>query len=549
MSSVQLREPRAVGAMPTDAFPDPGLQPLGPVNAVTTPSALPGHVTRRLIGGTSALGMGVIIERGTGFLANILAARFAGAGTFGAYSLAISTANNISTYAAGGIGATAARFSGKYPHDSTGYSTLARALAIVSLASAILAAAALWLGAGPIALLMGKAAFTPLLRWAAISASGIILLECARGFFVGQRRLSALLLLSVIVGAGMLILLPAAARAHSPIRMITLQGATTTSAVLICLLLAQPLKLRAAPEFGSSRRLPLGPMLREVWSFGLVQLAGLVGSNLAGWWLTTLVARTDTTLVQMSFFAIASQLRNLVGIAPGLLTEGSYAVMADPGGEATRTPHRVLALCSFASLAVSLLLASAGIVFVPWLLTLLYGRTYAPAGITVAVALAIAVVHMGNAPAAARLTIVSIKATGVINTIWAVFVALAATLFLFFGGGAWQAMAIYFAGHVLSSTLVLLTLHRKDHVPRGMTSLFIFCSIASGILAALAVLRGLRPELTLPVTAIMFAMLCGSAAALYLFGRRYNWLPSAETVNSFTAALRNRLRRRSAAHV
>ena len=547
MSSVQLRDPRPASIMEAESFaPEPGLQPLGPVNAATV---LPGHVARRLVGGTSTLGAGVFIERGTGFLANILAARFAGAATFGAYSLAISTANNISTYAAGGIGATAARFSGKYPHDSAGYSTLARALAIVSLLSAVLAACGLWLGAAPIAHLMGKPSLTHLLQWAAISASGIILLECARGFFVGQRRLAALLLLSVIVGAGMLTLLPMAARMHNPIRMIALQGATTTSAVLICLLLAGPLRLGAPAESAAIKPLPLAPMLREVWSFGFVQLAGLIGSNLAGWWLTTLVARTDTTLVQMSFFAIASQLRNLVGIAPGLLTEGSYAVMADPGGEATRTPHRVLALCGFASLAVSLLLAAGGIVFVPWLLTLLYGRTYAAAGMTVAIALAIAVVHMGNAPAAARLTIVSIKATGVINTIWAIFVALAATLFLFFGGGAWQAMAIYFAGHVLSSALVLLTLHRKDHVPAGMTSLFFFGTATSATLAGLAVLRGLRPLLTVPVTAIMFLLLVGSAGVLLQFGRKYHWLPSTETMNALASGVLRRFGRRSAAHV
>ena len=66
-----------------------------------------------LLSGTSALGAGVVVERGCGFIANVLAARFGGASTFGTYSLAIATANNISTYAAGGIGSTAIRFSGK----------------------------------------------------------------------------------------------------------------------------------------------------------------------------------------------------------------------------------------------------------------------------------------------------------------------------------------------------------------------------------------------------------------------------------------------------
>ncbi len=535
--------------------PDPGLDPLGPITPATAPvlpdefndrelagtSALPGHVASRVIGGTSALGMGVLVERGTGFLANILAARFGGTHTFGAYSLAISQANNISTYAAGQIGATAARFSGKYSYGTAGYTTLARVLAIVSLASAAIASIALWFGSAQIAHLMGKVELTGLLRFAAISAAGIILLECARGFFVGQRRIAAILLLSIIVGGGMITLLPLAARAHSPVRMIVLQGSITTSAVVICLLLAGPLKLRAHRQTTDPVPLPLAPMLREVWSFGLVQLAGLVGSNLAGWWLTVLVARADKTLVQMSFFAIASQLRNLVGIAPGLLTEGSYAVMADPEGEAERTPHRVMALCSYASLALALLLASVGIIIIPWVLTLLYGRTYAPSALTVAIGLAIAVVHMGNAPAAARLTIVSIKATGVINTAWAVFVAAAASLFLLYGGGAWQAMAIYFAAHVLSSTLVLITLHRKDHVPAGMTPLFFFAAGCTAILAVLAGLRAMRPELALPVTGAMAAVAAGALLGLHVFGRRYGWMPSGSAVRNLAAGLRARL--------
>jgi O-antigen/teichoic acid export membrane protein len=282
-------------------------------------------------------------------------------------------------------------------------------------------------------------------------------------------------------------------------------------------------------------------MLREVWSFGAVQLAGLVGSSLAGWWLTTLVVREDTTLAQMGFFAIASQMRNLAGIAPGLLTEGSYAVMAEPEGEAERTPHRVMALCTYASVSVALMLAAIGMVIVPWALTLMYGKIYAPAALTVAIGLAIAVVHMGNAPAAARLTIVSIKSTGVINTVWAAFVAAAASLFLIYGGGAWQAMAIYFAGHVLSSTLVLMTLKRKDHVPAGISLLFGFATASTAVLALLAYVRAVRPAVALPVTAIMAVVACVALLGLYLFGKRYGWMPSAVALRRVTDSVRARL--------
>ena len=506
-----------------------------PAQSSSQDSALPAHVTRHVVAGTSALGLGMFIERGSGFLANVLAARFAGASTFGAYSLAISTANNISTYAAGQIGSTAARFSGKYPYGSSGYSTLARALSIVSVTSALLAAAGLYLGAGPIAHLLGKPVLTRLLQWAVLSAVGMILLECARGFFVGQRRLRALVLLSVLVGAGMITLLPAAAHRHSPVHMIVSQGLITAAAVAICLLLARPLGLFAERSSAPAPALRLGPMLREVWSFGFVQLSGLIGSNLAGWWLTTLVARADTTLVQMSFFAIASQLRNLAGIAPGLLTEGSYAVMADPEGERSRTPHQVMALCSFASLGVASLLASAGILVVPWVLRLLYGHTYDSASLATACGLAVAVVHMGNAPAAARLTIVSIRATGVINTVWAVVVAGAATIFFFRQGSAAAAMTIYFLAHLFAGGLVLLTLKRKDHVPQGMIASYLIGATNSALLIVLAFVRN-RSRSPWGTTGLMLAVVLCAFLALFSLGRRYGWLPRLQTVQRAAGA-------------
>jgi O-antigen/teichoic acid export membrane protein len=524
-------------------IPDTGLAGDLPVN-IETPLAprqvLPAGVARRVLGGTSALAVGISIERGCGFLANVLAARFAGAPAFGAYSLAISTANNISTYAAGGIGATATRFSGKYAYGSPGYATLARALSIVSLVSAGIAAVALWAGAGPIAELLHKTTLTGLLRWAAISACGIILLECARGFFVGQRRLAAVVTLSLLVGIGMVSLLPWAARSHHPTRMIISQGAVTLTAVAACLLLARPLGLVGG---GSGiATLPLGHVLHEVWGFGLIQLAGLVGSNLSGWWLIALVARADTTLVQMSFFAIASQLRNLVGLAPGMLTEGSYAVMADPTNEHLRTPHHVMAICTFAATSMSLLIASLGMIVLPYGLAM-YGHAYRGAAATAAIGLAIAVVHMGNAPAAARLSIVSIRATGVINTVWAIFVAAGGTLLLLHGGSAALAMLVFFAAHVISASLVLAVLARKDHVPAGMVSLFVLSAFSILILASLALLRARRPAHDLLFDAIMMGMFLLSASAMLLLGKRHCWLPTTAAIRNLRLTLTSKVRR------
>jgi O-antigen/teichoic acid export membrane protein len=474
------------------------------------------------------LGIGIIIERGFGFLSNLLAARLGGASTFGAYSLAITTANNISAYAAGGIGSTAIRFSGKYPRESAGYATLSRVLLIISLVSAGLAALGLWAGAGPIAHLLGKSSLTALLQWAALSAAGMILLECCRGFLVGQRRFAAILLLSSVVGIGMISLLPAASRV-SPVRMITSQGCITVGAVLLCLLLYKPLGLASTPQTVSAE--PLGPMLRSVWSFGLIQLGGLIGMNAAGWWLTSLVARSDTSMVQMGFFAIAHQLRNMVALAPSLLTESGLAVMAQSENEQPGTPNNVMATCTFATVFASLLLAGMGIIFVPWGLTLLYGKSYAAASAATAIALATAVIHMGSAPASARLSIVSIRLSGVINTVWAVFVSVAATL-CFLGGpsslstGAWKGALIYLAAHLLSAGLVLSVLSSRDCVPKGMKTTFLTGAVAVLLLTGLAFLRDLRPALVLPVSLLMLAVCLLALAAMLRIGNRHHWVPS-----------------------
>ena len=499
---------------------------LTPQGADAMPLPQAGGVSRRLLSGTAVLGASVMVERGTGFLANILAARFAGAPVFGAYALGISTANNISTYAAGGIGATATRFSGKYTEENGSYATFARVLAVVALTSAAVAALALWAGAGPIATLLHKPELTSLLRWAALSAAGMIVLECARGFFVGQRRLQALGTLSLLVGLGMVLLLPPVSLTHHATTMVTVQGCITVGAVLLCVLLAKPLRLLAATPNGA--HVAFRPMLREVWGFGLVQLMGLLSANLAGWWLTALVARGDGTLVQMGFFAIASQLRNLTGIVPALLTESSYAVMAGEESTTSSLPDRVMALCTYASILVSYALAGLGMIVVPWLLHLLYGARYKDAAVAAAVAMGVAVIQMGNSPPSARMSIVSVRWVAAGNTCWALAVAGAGSVWMWHGGSATQAMVVFFAGHVLLSVLVFAILRRHGHLPEGVVPLFLLSTGGMAALAALAAIRAAQPGHEALWTGCMFMLFLASGLALLMLGRRRNWMVALE---------------------
>lgn len=510
----------------------------GPGAASSSGTALPDHVRKDLLTGTSALGVGVIVERGCSFLANILAARIGGASSFGVYALAISTANNISAYAAGGIGSTAIRFCGEHPRGSDGYPTLARVLAVISAVSAVVAAVVLWLGAAPITRLLGKPSLIGPLQWASLSAAGIILLECARGFFVGQRRIKALLLLSGMVGIGYLSLLPATAR-FGPLPMITSQSAVTLGAVTLCVLAYRALQLQSPVKIVNP--VPFVPLLKQIWGFGLVQLVSLMGMNAAGWWLTSLIARSDTTMAQMGFFAIAHQLRNIVALGPSLLTEGSLAVMAGRDGKVANTPDNVMALCTYASTFVSLLLAGFGIILLPWGLPALYGHTYAPAAAATALALTTAVIHMGSAPAAARLSIVSIKTTGVVNTAWAIFVAVAATVVLLNHGDAAKGAAVYLAGHLFVAALQFRSLHTRTDIPHGTLRCFGLGVLGSLTLALLAYWRQVNPSLTLTLTALMVLCFLATTVSLAFLGRRHGWMPSVSTLVAITRSVRKKL--------
>jgi O-antigen/teichoic acid export membrane protein len=304
----------------------------------------------------------------------------------------------------------------------------------------------------------------------------------------------------------------------------------TSAAVLLCLTLYRPLGLSSPVQIDTT--IAVGPMLREVWSFTLIQLAGLIGMNAAGWWLTSLVARSDASMIQMGFYAIANQLRNLVALAPGLLSQSSLAVMADCEQDSQKTPDRVMAVCSFIAVLASLALAGIGILLAPWALATLYGKAYSGATAATVLSLATAVVHMGNAPVAGRLTIVSIRQSGFINTVWAMLVAGSATVFLFWPSSASIGAAIVLGAHVVSAFLVLLALKRMLIAPPGVSLTFLIGVGTSIAMAILAIVRDQRPETALLLMGISVSVFLVGLTLICWLGYHHRWLPN----RSFLAA-------------
>lgn len=450
--------------------------------AIAPAASKDGKLSQALTRGTSALGSAVIVERGFTFLSNLLAARIAGAHTYGAYSLAMTTANNIANYAGAGIGSAANRFSGEYPVGSSGYSGLLRSVTAVSICSAVLAVTVLWFGSDPLArLLLRNPGLQPMLRVAAFSAGAIILLECMKGLLIGQRRFAALVVLATLTGGSLLILMPLAARVGAE-RMVASQSVALMAAVLLCAGCARWLGFAptARPATPSA-----GPSILTVARFNVVQFAGVIGLNAAGWLVASMVSRADPTLAQMGYYAVANQLRNIVAMAPGLIPQSSFGLLTDRGSGEYGGPGRVLALTTWTACALALGIGGAAITLMPYLLRLLYGTTFAKAEHAGALAIATAVLHMTTAPAAARLTIVSLRATTIINAAWAAIVigfglAMAAEL------DASRAAALFLAAHLFSAVAVFFCLRKAGAMPPGVQACTAIGIAASMAFAALA---------------------------------------------------------------
>ncbi|HEX8847114.1 MAG TPA: oligosaccharide flippase family protein [Pyrinomonadaceae bacterium] len=471
--------------------------------------------------GGATLGVAVALERGFGFFANLLAARIAGPQSFGAYSVVLATTGTVANYAGAGIGSTANRFSGQYPIASKGYRRFLRAIMLVSICSALLGAGLMLVGAGPFARgLLRNEALVGVLRIAAFSAGALILLECCRGLLIGQQKFQALLLLSVISGAGLLLVLPNAARIGAW-AMIAGQASVALVAVAACALFSRRLGMIPARDEAEAGQ---GPGVNSILKFGLVQLGAVIGINIASWWLASLVARADATLVQMGMFAVANQFRGLASIMPGMLAQVTYPLLTSESGRYYGGPDRVVLVNTFLATSLTLTLAGAAIILLPWILPSLYGASYSGAEVPSALLLATAISHMGGTAAANRVSIVNLRALGVINGAWAMVVVLLGIWLVPLAGATGAAVA-FFVGHLFSQCVVLWVLKRAGALPRGLLHLSLMGMLGAIVFATLAYFRAVQPLRQSVMTGALLLSLLVLMFAFSHFGLRQGWIP------------------------
>ncbi len=465
---------------------------------------------RLLFYGGATLGLAVGLERAFGFLSALLAARIGGPQTFGAYSVVLATAGTIAVYAGAGIGTTAIRFSGQYPRTSAGYRRFLHALMIISVLSAVLAASLMLVGAGPLARwMLLNVGLTKFLRLAALSAGALVLLECCRGLLIGQRNFFSLMLLSLISGTGLIVVLPLTARI-SPGAMVTGQGGVALLAVLCCVVFSRRLGIAPIEVQGDSS----GSVLRPVFMFGLVQFSAVAGISIASWWMASLVARADSSLTQMGLYAVANQFRGLAAIAPGLFVQVGYSLLTEESGAAYGGPRRVMLANTFLTTSLTAILGGAGMAVLPWALFAAYGQSYMQAEIPILLLLATAMIHMGGMPAMQRLSIISIRATGIINGVWAILIIVLGILLVPRGGAA-GAAAAFLISHVSTHSMVVLRLLRAQELSAAYLWMSFATLVGAAGMACVGYLRAFTPAHT---TALTLLMLLVWALLLALLG-------------------------------
>jgi O-antigen/teichoic acid export membrane protein len=431
----------------------------------------------------------------------MLAARVGGPRTFGAYSVVLATAGTIAVYAGAGIGTTANRFSGQYPHDSAGYPRFVRALIIVSVSSAGVASALMLLGAAPLArFLLRNDSLTTFLRLAALSSGALVLLECCRGLLIGQRKFFSLLVVSLISGTGLIVVLPLAARISAG-AMVAGQGCVALLAVLGCVVFSRWLGIAPAKAPVDKS----GPGLRPVFMFGLMQFSAVAGVSIASWWIASLVARADPSLTEMGFYAVANQFRGLAAIGPGLLVQVGYSLLTEESGETYGGPHKVMVANTFLATSLAALVAGGGIIFLPWVLLAAYGQPYMQAEIPVLLLLATAMIHMNGMPAAQRLSIISIRAFGMINVVWAALIVILGIVLVPKAGAIGAAIA-FLVAHVASHAMVIVCLLRLHELSVDYVWICLVTVVGTGGLAWVGYLRAGAPSHSPALTVLLFSL-------------------------------------------
>jgi len=226
----------------------------------------------------------------------------------------------------------------------------------------------------------------------------------------------------------------------------------------------------------------------------------------------------------MGFYAIANQFRGIAAIAPGFLAQVVYSSQTDESGAPYGGATRVLLSSTIVTTLLVTMVAGSAIVVLPWAMPALYGRSFVAAEIATLLLLATAIIHMSGQAGAQRLSIIKLRATGIINGLWAVLLIVFGFV-LIPAAGAAGAAAAFLAAHAISNLLANFSLRRYEVLPPGYLTTILLTIVSALLLASLGYARALKPEHLVSLTLWILAIWVAEMLVVAVVGLRNGCLP------------------------
>jgi O-antigen/teichoic acid export membrane protein len=496
-----------------------------------------------LLQGAVIIGIATILERGFQFIANFTSARIAGEENLGAYSLALQAAGSLASQASLGIGMVATRFSAEYPVGHPLNRAFIQRILQLSFVLALISALLMLVIAWPLAhWFYDKPAFFRILIMTVFTAPALVMLDALRGLLLGLSYYRGLVILSTVIGMGMLMLMPWAA-GRSP-RAMLLAHAFCYSVACITILLVLKWKYNLRIFDSSTAEVPIRGMLR----FGALHLGSSIAVGLVpmvlmamllrysesqevtflfpycfivqfgyGWlFLFASLAVPQMGFREVGYYTVASTMRNMITTIPGLLNQLTIGLMTRLRGDEFGGVNRVVLINTWLSFIFMVPVTALFHICLPWLLPLFYGKRFVEAVEPASYLLSVALVHMISQPAVNRLMVVSQRTLVYIQFIWIVVSLGSAYLLIPSMRASGVALSLLIA-HIATALLVPLGLKLHNALPLHLTRLTLM-GVLSGVLPLLVIYSH-------PLSLIHwthFVILGIAGAMFYLVFRQYS---------------------------
>ena len=417
---------------------------------------------RQILSGTAWSAGGSLLGRLFGFVGTIIGARLLGVAGFGAFSFVQSTVSVVNAYAGMGVGTTATRFVAAQGDDESAAESVSRRLIGFGFVAATAAAIVVGAGAPWIAATVLQ---RPELS-AAVGAAAFLVLagvawESVQGALSGYREFARIALCTAIagiVGLSAIVLLTPAMHLQG---FILAQAIASLAAIGVGLSVLSR-RWRAGRTSSGNKGERLGVMLR----FGAVFLASNAILAPVMWLVAWRLSTLPQGLEGLGYWGAAHQLKNIVALLPGLVSQVALPLLAFHSGKQEAPQFRAtlrssVLLSGVAVLPLGILL----MLFAAPLLSLFGADFRAGAGLAYAV-IAGSLCHLFAMPIVHALTIANVNLTAMVNLIWA-GVLLAVLWQLLPGQGALAAGLGWFAAHAGSMVLTVFLVRRQGGIDRA----------------------------------------------------------------------------------